>query len=85
MQKSYFNTVTDGVGILCKLGGLVLIFTANDDFKPEYTAADIRFSFAHSLSDLLTPNFQLDIFGGVGLNEYATDNFFKSWVHIQIV
>lgn len=118
------------------LGGLVLPFTAQDDFKPEYTSADIRFSFAHTLSEklslgynlgaewdgetaipgyfyslalgigltdklgmfvegygllpekgnsehlfdagftyLLTPNFQLDISGGIGINEYATDNF----------
>jgi len=118
------------------LGGLVLPFTASDDYKPEYSAADIRFSFAHTLSEsmslgynfgaewdgetavpgyfyslalgvgltdklgafvegygllpedgnsehmfdagltyLFTPNFQLDISGGVGINEYATDNF----------
>ena len=31
------------------LGGLVLPFTANDNFKPEHTAVNIRFSFAHTL------------------------------------
>ncbi len=118
------------------LGGLVLPFTANENFKPEYTAANIRFAFAHTLSDklslgynlgaewdgdtavpgyfysmalgigltdklgmfvegfglipeagdpehlfdtgftyLLSPNFQLDISGGIGINDNAIDNF----------
>ena len=118
------------------LGGLVLPFTANDDFKPEYSAANIRFSFAHTLSNklslgynlgaewdgetaipryfysialgigltdklgmfvegfgtmieesdsehlfdagftfLVLPNFQLDLSGGIGLNDNAIDNF----------
>ncbi len=118
------------------LGGLVLPFTAHNDFKPEYSAANMRFSFAHTLSDrfsigynlgaewdgetavpayfysaalgigltdnlggfvegyglisevsdsehlidagftyLLLPNFQLDLSGGIGLNENAVDNF----------
>lgn len=118
------------------LGGLVLPFTAGNDFRPEYTAANIRFSFSHTLSDrislgynlgaewdgdsaipgyfyslalgvglterlgafgesyglikengykehmldagftyLLSQNFQLDISGGIGLNENATDYF----------
>lgn len=120
------------------LGGLVLPFTANDDFKPEYSAANIRFSFAHSLSDklslgynlgaewngetavpgyfysialgigltdklgmfaegfglipeegdsehlfdtgftyLVLPNFQLDLSGGIGINDIAIDNFYS--------
>ncbi|MBD3328000.1 transporter [Candidatus Peregrinibacteria bacterium] len=118
------------------LGGLVLPFTADKDFKPDYSAANIRFSFAHTLSDkfsigynlgaewdgetaipayfysvalgigltdklgmfvegygllpeevdsenlfdagftyLLFPNFQLDLSGGIGLNDNAVDNF----------
>ena len=118
------------------LGGLILPFTAKDDFKPEHTAANIRFSLSHTLSDrfsigynlgaewdgetaipgyfyslalgigisdklgmfvesyglvfeegdaehkmdagltyLVTPNFQLDISGGLGLNEETIDNF----------
>lgn len=118
------------------LGGLVLPFTADKDFRPDYSAANIRFSFAHTLSDklsigynlgaewdgetavpgyfyslalgigltaklgmfvegyglipeegdsenlfdagftyLLFPNFQLDLSGGIGLNEDAVDNF----------
>ena len=118
------------------LGGLVLPFTANDDVKPEYSAANIRFAFSHTLSErfsigynlgaewdgetaipgyfyslavgigftdnlgmflesfglipeegdsehlfdagftyLLLPNFQLDISGGIGLNNNSIDNF----------
>lgn len=118
------------------LGGLVLPFTADKDYKPDYSAANIRFSFAHTLSDrfsigynlgaewdgetavpgyfyslalgigitdklgmfvegygllpeegdsenlfdvgftyLVFPNFQLDLSGGIGLNDNAVDNF----------
>ncbi|MBU1369122.1 MAG: transporter [Bacteroidetes bacterium] len=118
------------------LGGLVLPFTANDDFKPEYSAATVRFAFSHTLSErfslgynlgaewggvtaipgyfysiaigfglaenlglfvesyglipeegvsehlidagftyLIIPNFQIDISGGIGLNNNAIDNF----------
>jgi hypothetical protein len=118
------------------LGGLVLPFTANKEFKPEYSAANMRFAFAHTLSDrfsigynlgaewdgetavpeyfysaalgigltdklgmfvegfglipekgnsehlfdvgftyLVHPNFQLDVSGGIGLNDNAADNF----------
>jgi len=118
------------------LGGLILPFTADKEYKPDYAAANIRFSFAHTLSDrfsigynlgaewdgqtavpgyfysvalaigltdklgmfveafgllpeegdsehlfdagftyLVLPNFQLDVSGGVGLNDDAIDNF----------
>ncbi|MDA3943120.1 MAG: transporter [Bacteroidetes bacterium] len=118
------------------LGGLVLPFTANDDFKPDYSAATIRFAFSHTISErfslgynlgaewggetaipgyfysiaigiglaenlglfvesyglipeegvsehlfdagftyLIIPNFQLDLSGGIGLNNNAIDNF----------
>ena len=117
------------------LGGMVLPFTADDNFKPKHAAANMRFSVAHTLSDrfslgynlgvewdgesaepgyfyslalgiglldklgmyvesfglisengaehlvdggftyLLFPNFQLDISGGLGLNDEAIDNY----------
>ncbi len=118
------------------LGGLILPFTANDDFKPQYSAVNVRFAFSHTLSErisigynlgaewdgdtavpgyfysvaagigltdnlgmfvegygliqeegnsehlfdtgftyLLSPNFQLDLSGGIGLNNNAIDNF----------
>ncbi|RPJ73604.1 MAG: transporter [Alphaproteobacteria bacterium] len=127
------------------LGGLVLPFTANEDFKPEYPAADIRFSFAHTLTDRLSlgynlgaewdgntavpgyfyslalgigitdklgmyiesyglvpgegdaeyladagitwltmPNFQLDISGGLGINEKTIDNFISFGLSYRI-
>jgi hypothetical protein len=43
------------------LGGLVLPFTANEDFKPEYSAANIRFSFAHTLSNSLSLVYNLGV------------------------
>ncbi len=118
------------------LGGMVLPFTAAKEFKTEYSAGDMRFSFSHTLSQrfsvgynvgvewdgetavpgyfysavlgvqitdqlggfvesfglmpekgdeehlldagltyLLSPNFQLDISGGLGLSDNAIDNF----------
>ncbi|MBN2812611.1 MAG: transporter [Bacteroidales bacterium] len=121
------------IALLC---GMVLPFTAHDDFKPEYSAANIRLAFSHTLSDkfsigynlgaewdgetavpgyfyavalgigltdkigmflegfgllpedgdseqlfdagftyLVLPNFQLDVSGGIGFNDNATDNF----------
>ncbi len=41
------------------LGGLVLPFTANEDRRPNYTAANIRFSFSHTLSDRLSLGYNL--------------------------
>lgn len=118
------------------LGGLVLPFTADKEYKPDYSATNIRFLFANTLSDrfsigynlgaewdgetaatgyfyslslgigltdklgmfvegygllpeegdseslfdagftyLVFPNFQLDLSGGIGLNDNAIDNF----------
>ena len=120
------------------LGGLALPFTANKDFKTDYSALSSRFSFGHSFSErislgynvgvewdgetpvpgyiysaalgvglteklgvflegfglipeeggvehlcdagftfLVLPNFQLDVSGGLGINENAIDNFFS--------
>lgn len=41
------------------LGGLFLPFTANKDFKPEYSAANIRFAFSHTLSDRFSLGYNL--------------------------
>lgn len=43
------------------LGGLILPFTANDDFKPAYTAADMRLAFSHSLSPLFSLGYNLGV------------------------
>ena len=44
---------------LAFLGGLVLPFTANADRRPNYTAANIRFSFSHTFSDRLSLGYNL--------------------------
>ncbi len=41
------------------LGGLVFPFTAGNDFKPAYTAASLRFAFAHTLSDRFSLGYNL--------------------------
>lgn len=127
------------------LGGLVIPLTASDVFKPEYSAAKIRFSFSHTLSErislgynlgaewdgesvvpgyfhsltlgigitnnlgfflesfglvheegdtehildagftyLLLPNLQLDISGGIGLNDNTMDNFISFGISYRI-
>lgn len=41
------------------LGGLVLPFTANSDRKPNYSAANIRFAFSHTLSNRFSLGYNL--------------------------
>lgn len=41
------------------LGGLVLPFSANKIFKPEYSAVNMRFSVSHTLSDNLSLGYNL--------------------------
>jgi len=59
------------------LGGLVLPFTASDDFKPDYSAANIRFSFAHTLSEKLSLGYNL---GAEWDGETAIPGYFYSIV-----
>lgn len=79
------------------LGGLILPFTAGDDFKPEYPAADIRFAFSHTLSDRFSLGYNLgaewsgetavpSYFYSVSLGAVLTDNlgmFVESYGHLQ--
>lgn len=57
------------------LGGLVLPLTANDNFKPSYTAADIRFAFSHTLSDRFSLGYNL---GAEWDGETAIPSYFYS-------
>ena len=57
------------------LGGLILPFTAHEDYKSSYTAADIRFSFAHTLSDRLSLGYNL---GAQWDGETAVPGYFYS-------
>jgi len=41
------------------IGGLVLPFTAGNDFRPDHTAANIRFALSHTLSDKLSLGYNL--------------------------
>ncbi len=43
------------------LGGLVLPFTAGDNYKPEYSGANIRFAFSHTLSDNFSLGYNLGV------------------------
>ncbi len=57
------------------LGGLILPFTAHEDYKTSYTAADIRFSFAHTLSDRLSLGYNI---GAEWDGETAVPGYFYS-------
>lgn len=57
------------------IGGMVLPFTANDYFKPEYSAANIRFSFAHTLSEKFSIGYNL---GAEWDGESAAPGYFYS-------
>lgn len=67
------------------LGGLVFPFTADEDFKPNYSAADIRFAFSHTLSNRFSLGYNLgaewegktaipEYFYSVSLGVGITDN-----------
>ena len=57
------------------LGGLVLPFTANESFKPEYAGGNLRLSFANTLSDKFSLGYNLGAeWDGVN----AAPNYFYS-------
>jgi len=41
------------------LGALIFPFTAGEEYKPSYTAADMRLAFAHTLTDRLSLGYNL--------------------------
>ena len=57
------------------LGGLILPFTAHENYKTSYSAADIRFSFAHTLSDRFSLGYNL---GAQWDGETAIPGYFYS-------
>jgi len=57
------------------LGGLVLPFTSDKNFKPEYSAADIRFAFSHTISDRFSIGYNL---GAEWDGETAIPEYFYS-------
>ena len=68
------------------LGGLILPFTATNDFRPEYSAVNIDFAFSHTLSERISLGYNLGAkmdgesaepgyFYSLALNIGLTDNF----------
>ncbi len=43
------------------LGGLILPFTAKEEFKTRYTAADFRLAFSHTLNNMFSVGYNLGI------------------------
>ncbi|MFO7655791.1 MAG: transporter [Bacteroidales bacterium] len=41
------------------LGGFVMPFTAGKDYKPSYSAANLRFAFSHTLSEMFSIGYNL--------------------------
>jgi hypothetical protein len=59
------------------LGGLVLPFSAEEYFKPSYSAANIRFSFSHTLSERFSLGYNL---GAEWDGESPVPGYFYSFV-----
>lgn len=57
------------------LAAMVLPFTASEDYKPEYSGADIRFAFSHTLSDRFSLGYNL---GAQWNGETAMPSYFYS-------
>ena len=66
---AYFYSVALGIGLTDKFG----MFVEGFGLLPE--EGDSQRQFDAGFTYLVLPNFQLDISGGIGLNEYAMDNF----------
>jgi hypothetical protein len=70
--------ITDEKGFkpeIAFLGGLVLPFTANNNFKPKYSAANVRFAFSHTLSERFSLGYNL---GAEWDGETAIPEYFYS-------
>jgi len=58
------------------LGGLVLPFTAGNEYKPDYSGANIRFAFSHTLTDRISIGYNL---GAEWDGETAIPGYFYSF------
>lgn len=65
----YFYSVALGIGLIENLGMFVESFGTIPEAGAAQHQLDAGFTY------LLTPNFQVDISGGIGLNDAAPDNF----------
>ncbi|MDD2632565.1 MAG: transporter [Bacteroidales bacterium] len=74
----YFYSVALGIGLIENLGMFVESFGAIQEAGTAQHQIDAGFTY------LLTPNFQVDISGGIGLNDAAPDNFISFGLSYRI-
>lgn len=74
----YFYSVALGIGLIENLGMFVESFGAIQEAGTAQHQLDAGFTY------LLTPNFQVDISGGIGLNDAAPDNFISFGLSYRI-
>lgn len=74
----YFYSVALGIGLIENLGMFVESFGAIQEAGTAQHQLDVGFTY------LLTPNFQVDISGGIGLNDAAPDNFISFGLSYRI-
>jgi hypothetical protein len=74
----YFYSVSLGIGFLKNLGMFVESFGTIPEAGTAQHQIDAGFTY------LLTPNFQVDVSGGIGLNEAAPDNFISFGLSYRI-
>ncbi|MFC2137734.1 transporter [Bacteroidota bacterium] len=67
----------EGLPEIAFLGGLVLPFTASEEYKPSYSAANIRFSLSHTLSERFSAGYNI---GAEWDGESAIPGYFYSIV-----
>lgn len=74
----YFYSVALGIGLIENLGMFVESFGTIQEAGTAQHQIDAGFTY------LLTPNFQVDISGGIGLNDAAPDNFISFGLSYRI-
>ena len=66
------------------LGHLYLPFTAGEDFKPETTGADFRFSMAHTLNERSSLSYNIGAQWGDDSPEVARDKNSHKYRHSRV-
>ncbi len=78
VNPEYFLSASLGIGITSRLGAYAEIYSPIPEKVAALHMVDAGLTF------LITPNFQLDVSGGIGLNDAAPDHFLSCGLSWQI-